>query len=54
MIVSDSAVEFTPDLQLRARHGRAVTGPEVATSASAMRENAVFLRLVYATLGPAP
>ena len=37
MIVSDSDVELTSGFQLRARHGRAVTGHELATSASAMR-----------------
>ena len=50
MIVSDSDVELTPGFQLGARHGRAVTGHELATSASAMRDREVVPRFLSSPL----
>ena len=50
MIVSDSDVELTPGFQHGARHGRAVTGHELATSASAMRDLEVVLRFLSSPL----
>ena len=53
-LVLVSGIGLTPDLQLEARHGRLLHGRAVATTASAVREREVVLRLVNATFGPAP
>ena len=44
-LVSDSGVGLTPELLHPKRTSRAVKGHAVATSASAMRERTLFLRL---------
>ena len=45
LIVSESGVGLTPELLHPKRTSRAVKGHAVATSASAMRERTLFLRL---------
>ena len=47
-----SMLLFTPGLQLRTRHGRALHGHAVATSASAVRERKVVLRFGVGSVPP--
>ena len=52
--VMDSVNEITPELLHRNRNRRAVNGRAVATSASAMRESVVVLRLTSYRDGATP
>ena len=51
-LLLDCVLLLTPDLQLRTRHSRAVTGHAAEEAASAMRERQVFLHESGRTFTP--
>ena len=51
-LLLDCVLLLTPDLQLRTRHSRAVTGHAAEEAASAMREREVFLRFASTPSAP--